>query len=255
MIRQLLCRLVVSNTLRVCVFTYIVINTISCAHLSRWIGPLIKGEPAIFNASCPAQLEKKYAALTIDDGPSDEHMRNILKVLAENQATATFFVTGAEAEKRRALLIDIVNAGHELANHTYTDIASKKLSVEEARASLAQTHALIEDFNPVRYVRPAKGSYGKVFADIAGSEPFNYELVLGDMYTLDHLIEWSAWHNFLISRSTLNGSVIILHDSADRRRGERTTKVLSYVLPKLKRRGFEIVSLNALAEVCELRKR
>ena len=62
----------------------------------------------------------KMIALTIDDAPS-KHTAEIMEILKENDARATFFVIGSQVEGREERLRDLVRNGNELANHAMHD--------------------------------------------------------------------------------------------------------------------------------------
>ena len=64
--------------------------------------------------------KKKSIALTFDDGPDPEFTPRILRVLDEKNISATFFVIGKKAEKYPGLLQQIIDEGHEIANHSYS---------------------------------------------------------------------------------------------------------------------------------------
>jgi peptidoglycan/xylan/chitin deacetylase (PgdA/CDA1 family) len=63
--------------------------------------------------------EEKVVALTLDDGPSPL-TPEVLQTLADADVPATFYVTGSEMVERPELGRAIVEAGHELGNHTAT---------------------------------------------------------------------------------------------------------------------------------------
>lgn len=66
------------------------------------------------------RTDKREVWLTIDDGPDPVDTPQILTLLAQHQARATFFVIGESAAARPELIADIVGAGHEVAHHTHT---------------------------------------------------------------------------------------------------------------------------------------
>ena len=55
--------------------------------------------------------------LTFDDGPRPGSTDEVLDVLREHRATATFFVLGNRAAGNPELIRRIVREGHELALH------------------------------------------------------------------------------------------------------------------------------------------
>lgn len=63
------------------------------------------------------ETDDKIVALTLDDGPTDL-TPEVLRVLSDSGVPATFYVTGHELEERPEHGRAIVDAGHELGNHT-----------------------------------------------------------------------------------------------------------------------------------------
>lgn len=59
-------------------------------------------------------------ALTFDDGPNEPYTRQILEVLSEYRARATFFVIGKWVRKAPEIVREIAAAGHQVGNHTDT---------------------------------------------------------------------------------------------------------------------------------------
>jgi len=64
--------------------------------------------------------DDKLVALTFDDGPVPAHTQETLTILKDHNALATFYLTGADSAKNRSQVKKIVDAGHEIGNHTYT---------------------------------------------------------------------------------------------------------------------------------------
>lgn len=69
-------------------------------------------------------------ALTFDDGPNEPYTRQILDVLGEYGAKATFFVIGKWVRKFPAGVRDIAAAGHSVGNHTETHPQLSALEVD-----------------------------------------------------------------------------------------------------------------------------
>ena len=66
------------------------------------------------------ETSEREVWLTIDDGPSAAHTTQILDLLKQFNARATFFVIGEKAEQYPHLVTEILAHGHTLANHTHT---------------------------------------------------------------------------------------------------------------------------------------
>ncbi len=85
--------------------------------ISAWPACLPLDSPAA--ASSPAPGEKRVF-LTFDDGPS-EHTEEILDILKEKQAAASFFVIAAENNRKYLPLLQrIEQEGHTIALHSCT---------------------------------------------------------------------------------------------------------------------------------------
>lgn len=66
------------------------------------------------------ETEERVVALTFDDGPTPEYTERVLRELAAHDAKATFYLVGAACEESPALVGSIVDAGHEVGNHSYS---------------------------------------------------------------------------------------------------------------------------------------
>jgi peptidoglycan/xylan/chitin deacetylase (PgdA/CDA1 family) len=181
-------------------------------------------------------------ALTIDDGPSSSSTGEIAAILDDCHAAATFFVLGDRVEGRRGILETLVRGGHELGNHFYRDQATVRLSASEIESQLLRTDALLRPLSHPHWVRPGSGWFSRRMLDVVSRH--GYRLVLGSVYPLDAHLPMVT----LVSREVLRhvhpGAIIILHDGEAR--GRRTAKVLTNVVPELRRRGYELVTVSKL---------
>jgi len=80
-----------------------------------WSGQTATAQDALQVGSPP----DKVLYLTFDDGPS-AYTQEILDLLAQYDAKATFFVIGRAADRQPELIEAIYAAGHGLGNHTYS---------------------------------------------------------------------------------------------------------------------------------------
>ncbi|KAL2142246.1 hypothetical protein VTI28DRAFT_1383 [Corynascus sepedonium] len=192
---------------------------------------------------------KPLVALTIDDAPSD-HTPAILAALADAGAHATFFVIGSQVSGREEVLREIVRAGHELANHGLHDEPARALPPAELEVQLGRVQTLIdaaytaEGRTPPpagkgRYYRPGSGFFSEPIRRV--TRRLGYRVVLGSIYPHDAQVPW-AWVNARHILSMLHpGGIIICHD-----RRSWTEPMLRTVLPEMKRRGYQAVTLTEL---------
>jgi len=78
-----------------------------------------------------------------------EAMATLLRLLAEHDVHATFFVLGWVAERDRRLIRDLVAAGHELASHGLQHVRVSAQTPERFRRDVIETKALLEDIGGV----------------------------------------------------------------------------------------------------------
>ncbi|HEU4682465.1 MAG TPA: chitin deacetylase family protein [Gemmatimonadales bacterium] len=182
-------------------------------------------------------------ALTIDDGPDSSSTPLILAELRRHQARATFFLITERVRGQEQLVRRVAAEGHELGNHFTRDRASIRLSPGDFEADLLQAHQVLAPYGPIKWTRPGSGWYSRVMIDIMRQH--GYRCALGSVYPLDAIIPSTAFAARFTMWHARPGAVVVLHDGGSR--GQRTAKVLSEVLPELRRRGYRVVSLSELA--------
>lgn len=190
------------------------------------------------------KTEEPVVALTIDDGPTARGTPEILGVLAENQARATFFLISDRVEAHRALTAEIVQQGHEIGNHLTKDEPSIRLTPAAFKAQLLAAHHQLSEFAPVTWLRPASGWYTLQMIETARQH--HYQVVLGSVFPYDTHLPSVRFATRFILANVRPGSIIVLHDGAGR--GERTAKVLAAVLPVLKQRGYRVVGISEMVK-------
>jgi peptidoglycan/xylan/chitin deacetylase (PgdA/CDA1 family) len=97
--------------------------------------------------------------MTYDDGPEPGSTESVLEALADCGATATFFVLVNRARAHRALLHEVVAAGHEIALHGLDHRALTEFSPAQARDRTVAGRRELEDLlgSSVRWFRPPYG--------------------------------------------------------------------------------------------------
>lgn len=87
--------------------------------------------------------EDRVVALTFDDGPSPPYTDSVLALLGAHDVPATFFVIGSSLDRHPELGRRIVDAGHELGNHSYTHPVMVARAPRTIRHEVEATDSLI----------------------------------------------------------------------------------------------------------------
>ena len=182
-------------------------------------------------------------ALSFDDSPHPMLTPRILDLLAKHNAHATFFMIGEYVAGNEEIVRRLVDEGHELGNHMMSDAPSARLSAAEFERQLLQTHEVLARFGPVRWFRPGHGWFNRRMLEQIHAH--GYRCAMASAYAFEFLpvsAPYAARHILLNIRP---GGVIILHDGAADQ--ERTVAVLRRILPALRRRGYQVVTVSELA--------
>ena len=190
-------------------------------------------------------------AITFDDGPSRQFTPQILALLQQYQAKATFFVLGEKVEKFPDLIRAEMRGGHELGNHTFshprllkTDQLARERELERTRLDLS----LLGCPENEKIMRPPYSEYDKRL--VSYLDHTRRELILWSVDSGD----WRGLPTPAIVRNVLtqvkNGSIIIFHDSDEHSRADRhpTVEALKVILPALQKAGYRMVTVSELLE-------
>jgi peptidoglycan-N-acetylglucosamine deacetylase len=188
--------------------------------------------------------QKKIVALTFDDGPTAEITPAILDILAKENARATFFIEGSGLEKNMDSGRQIVAAGHELGNHSYSHERMIFVSPSYVEYEVERTDALIREAGhqgPI-YFRPPYSR--KLFV-------LPYYLSKTGRTTVTCDIEADSNSKATadeIARATIEqtrpGSIILLHVMYQSR--AESLKAVPKIIDELRSKGYEFVTVSEL---------
>jgi peptidoglycan-N-acetylglucosamine deacetylase len=194
---------------------------------------------------------KHAVAITFDDGPSPRYTPQILALLKQYHARATFFVLGCKIEKYPGVVKAELAGGHELGNHTYshprllkTDQADREQELERTRLDLD----LIGCPKNFKVMRPPYSEYDKRL--VSYLDHTDRELILWSVDSGD----WRGLAAPAIIKNVLskvkNGSIIIFHDSDEYSQADRhpTVEALKTILPALQKAGYRMVTVSELLD-------
>lgn len=179
--------------------------------------------------------------LTFDDGPHPTYTPQVLRILRDHDVQAVFCVVGEAVRENPELVRDIVEAGHQLCNHTFDhDNHLADRTDQQIRAQLTRTADAIEaadaDADVPFFRQPATYVTDNVAA-VARDEGYT---------PLDWTVDprdWSTPGADAVLTRVLDrirpGSVVLLHDGGGDRSG--TVAALDQILTALDTAGYDVV--------------
>ena len=190
-------------------------------------------------------------ALTFDDGPHPDGTPAVLAVLADLGLRATFFVVGAQAARRPALVADIVAAGHEVGLHGHRHLPHVLMPPAAVRRDLDRGLEEVEGAAgaPVATLRAPFGAAS--LATVAFARRNGLLLAGWSRWGWD----WTPWATAAgiaagVAGAATPGDILLLHDSdAYSAAGSwrRTLTALPLVAARLSARGLAARPLRELA--------
>ncbi|CAI6028472.1 Peptidoglycan-N-acetylglucosamine deacetylase [Paenibacillus sp. JJ-100] len=194
--------------------------------------------------------QNKLIALTFDDGPDPVQTPEILAILKQYQAKATFFVLGKWAEKYPNIIKQEQLEGHEIANHTFahtyavrSTVASQYMKdIEAAEASIVE--AGVE--RPLLF-RPPGGYYNEMVINAAKQKGYTIILWSWHQDTRDWALPGVSAIVSKVLKNAHNGDIVLFHDKIVGK--SHTIDALRKILPKLQEQGYQFVTVSELLAV------
>ena len=185
----------------------------------------------------PDCADVKCVALTFDDGPG-EHTDELLDILDENDAKATFYVLGSKLDSHTEEVERMVREDHEVGNHTWDHADLATLSASKIKDDLQRTDKAIKDVTgqTPTTMRPPYGS----LSDTA-RETIDKPMLLWDVDTLDWQHRDPETTVDIAEEETDEGSVLLFHDIH-----ETTVEAIPDVLETLSEDGYEFVTVDEM---------
>lgn len=193
-----------------------------------------------------AEMNRKVAYLTFDDGPTPNITPKVLDILDSYDIKATFFVVGNLVESKPELTKEIVNRGHKLGNHSYSHNYNSMYQNYDSfyadilRAEKAFKTVLGEDFH-TSVVRFPGGSHGQKKGAMRnrlekqGYKVYDWNALNGDAEGINKSVSYLR-NRFISTVGNQKKPIILMHDARGK---ENTVTYLPEAIEYLINRGYE----------------
>lgn len=184
---------------------------------------------------------KKSVALSFDDGPNGNKTLEILNILKDNKAHATFFMVGNKMNYYSTVVTTVHNSGNEIGSHTYNHCNLSKTKIDKILSQEELTSQIYYDLtkDTLKLTRPP---YGAINSKV--KESMNTVFVTWNIDTEDWRYKDVEHIKSSVLENIKDGDIILMHDSYD-----TTVQAVRELLPILYSLGYQVVSVSELAEL------
>ncbi|MCF6311528.1 MAG: polysaccharide deacetylase family protein [Verrucomicrobiales bacterium] len=218
-----------------------------CSHACLLYAQLTPGVQLLGAVVTHFATQKNELWLTIDDGPEPDETLQVLDLLDQYDAKATFFVIARKAEKHPEILEQILKRGHQLGNHSLTHPESRFWCL------------------PKSAVKKEVNEASSLLTKLTGTAPLYFRAPVGHKPLALHpiltkaglpLIGWTArgFDGVLkdsdqivarISKDIEPGTIVLLHEGRD-----TLVTTLKQLLAQWQRQGYRCVLPPAESLLC-----
>ncbi len=191
--------------------------------------PIYRGHP-----------EKPMVSLLINVAWGNEYIPPMLETLKKHHVKATFFLEGRWVKNNPDAAKMIVDAGHEIGNHSFSHPNMKTLSESQIKQELEKTNAVIQSVTgqTCQWFAPPSGSFRQEVVDQAA------QMKLGTIMWSVDTVDWQKPQpDVLIHRVMTKvhpGAMILMHPT------EATSKALDQLITQIKQKGYSLGDVSNL---------
>jgi peptidoglycan/xylan/chitin deacetylase (PgdA/CDA1 family) len=166
------------------------------------------------------KTEEKNIYLTFDDGPHPDITPQVIQILDQFNAKATFFCVGENVSTYGSAYQQILKKGHQTGNHTYNHLNGWKTRSDVYYQNIEKCAEMVDS----HLFRPP---YGRIKPTQVGYVKMRYRIIMWSVLTGDFMNDLSPYKCLEKSiDKTRPGSIIVFHDS------EKAKKNMLFVLPR-----------------------
>ena len=187
-----------------------------------------------------ANSGSKVIALTFDDGPGP-YTAQLLDILDQHGAKATFFLIGSKVSARADVLRRMHSHGHQLGNHSWSHPELPKLPVDQIAGEINRTNDAIKQATGIKLtiLRPPYGAVNSAVLE---------QLRLRGMSSILWSVDTRDWadrnSDIVCSRAVAGahpGAIILMHDIH-----QTSVGAVPCILSALKQQGYSFVTIQGL---------
>lgn len=184
--------------------------------------------------------DKPMVSFIINVAWGNEYLGPILETLKKNNVHASFFLEGRWVKENPELAKMIVEAGHEVGNHSYTHPDMKQISSVRIREEIVKTNEVIKATTgeEVVWLAPPSGSYREEVVKIASE--YKLGTVMWSVDTIDWQKPTPAQLINRVMGKVHKGAMILMHPT------DSTAKALDELIKRIKLEKYEINTVSEL---------
>ncbi len=174
--------------------------------------------------------------LTFDDGPNPIVTPQVLDMLDEYDAKATFFCVGENIQKYPEVFEEVKRRGHTVGNHTFNHMKGFENSAQNYVENVRKADEYIHS----KLFRPP---HGRIKLSEIRILKKDYQIIMWDFITYDYDRKVTP-DDILkeIKKRSRNGSIVIFHDSL--KAEKNVLAALPEALKFWREEGYEIKSIS-----------
>jgi peptidoglycan/xylan/chitin deacetylase (PgdA/CDA1 family) len=180
--------------------------------------------------------EGKNIYLTFDDGPDEAVTSDVLDLLENYEAKATFFCVGEKVVQNPTIYQEIIDRGHSVGNHSHNHLKGKQTSLKAYLQNVEKASKVIKS----NLFRPPYGSFRRHQVNALKNE---YSIVMWSVLPGD--FDKKVPKQKVLKRAiqhTKAGSIIVFHDN--KKFKDTMIYSLTGFLEVFKAEGFNFKSLT-----------
>jgi len=192
---------------------------------------------------------EKVVALTFDDGPHPLYTPQLLKELDRYHIKATFFMIGKRMERWPEIVDATVEAGHVVANHTYSHPRYlAEAPADEIAREIDHGEAVVERMTGQRYglFRPPRGLVGPNMLSVA--QWHGQKTVLWSVSGYHHESKTPYLMAQRVIARAHPGSIILMHDGRYPMRWKDVVAA-PLIIDGLRKKGYRFVTVPELLKM------